>query len=668
MTTENTKNDLNKETEAEHKVIKAPKSTPNLKKLSGIASFSFFVFILDKLGHIIYNALINGFFGKLFTSYSTLQKRFKKGFCGYILFGNHRVRRFFKRVRKYIATDIEVGMFTKLFRRIIGYFCAAPLHFYGNFFLFFGIYTSVVYFIKLFLPETGEAIPIDFVVGASSTIASIPLMFSKVPLAQAIKQSVIGNMIFQGAFGFSDEVFKRQTKKVKSRGNIMLVLGLVAGIMSFFIKPAAILLGILFVVMLLLIASSPEIGVLLTIIILPFFTFLSFPTIYLSGLILITTFFYIVKVIRGKRVFNLELIDAAVFAFGIMILLSGGFSFGRVSSLYTAIVMSCLLIGYFLIVNLIKTEKWAKRCIIALVSSASIAALVGIFEFIFGESNQKWLDPALFSDIKLRVVSFFENPNMLSVFLIIAFPFAVALMLTSKNFNEKLLAFFACVILVLCTVFTWSRGAWLAIIFGTFIFFAVYTTKTFRIFGAAFIIVPLLQTLLPQNIIDRLLSISNLADSSISYRIYTWKGTLRAISDFIWGGIGFGDEAFSNIYPLYSYSGMETAQHSHSLYLQILLCAGIFGFIVFALIVFLYCQKSFEYIKNPENKDSRIYVAAAFSAIVSALIMGVFDYIWYNYRIFYIFWVVMAIGCAFIRVGNSEINRKTSEYEFNDYR
>ncbi len=668
LTTENLEKDLKEEASHEKSSRKARKSSFNLKGNFGIASFSFLILLLDKLGNAVYNALINGFFGKIFTSYSALQKRFKKGFCGYILFGNHSIRRFFKKVRKYIATDIECGFFTKISRKLINYFCAAPLHFYGNFFLFFGVYTLVVYFIKLFLPEVGVADTLDLIVGISTFLASLPLVFSKVSLAMAVKQSFIGNMIFQGAFGFSDEVMERKNIKIKSRGNIMLFLGLLAGISTFFVKPFAILLAIFFLTLIVLIASSPEIGVLLSIIMLPFFVFFDTPTVSLCILILVTTFFYVIKVIRGKRVFRLELIDATVLVFGIVILLSGAFSFGRISSWYTAIVMSCLMLGYFLIVNMMRTERWAKRCMTALVSAASITAFIGILEFVLGDSNQNWLDTTLFSNIKLRVVSLFENPNMLSVFLVMALPFAISLMLNSENFNEKLLSFFACAMIVLCTVFTWSRGAWLALILGTFVFFAIYTKKTFRIFGAAVIIVPLLPIILPQSVLDRLLSISNLSDSSISYRIYTWKGTLRAISDFIWGGIGFGDEAFGNIYPLYSYAGIETAQHSHSLFLQILLCAGIFGLIIFGLIIFLNIQKSLSYIKNPENKESRIYVSAALASVISALIMGVFDYVWYNYRVFYVFWIVMAIGGAFIRVGNSEINRKASEYEVNDYR
>ncbi len=195
------------------------------------------------------------------------------------------------------------------------------------------------------------------------------------------------------------------------------------------------------------------------------------------------------------------------------------------------------------------------------------------------------------------------------------------------------------------------------------IFLTIYTPKTLRIFGLLILAMPAIPILLPDTFIDRVLSILNFSDSSISYRLYTWIGSVRAIKEHWIGGIGFGPEAFQRIYPEYAYSGMEAAEHSHSLFLQILLGLGIGGILTLGVLLFLYFQKCSEYIKNPENKQSKFYTAAAVSSIIGALIMGLFDYIWFNYRVFFIFWIIMAIGCAFVRVGNNEKERKSSILE-----
>ena len=37
--------------------------------------------------------------------------------------------------------------------------------------------------------------------------------------------------------------------------------------------------------------------------------------------------------------------------------------------------------------------------------------------------------------------------------------------------------------------------------------------------------------------------------------------------------------------------------------------------------------------------------------------MGLFDFIWYNYRVFFLFWAILGLACACIRVGRTEENR-----------
>jgi O-antigen ligase len=196
-----------------------------------------------------------------------------------------------------------------------------------------------------------------------------------------------------------------------------------------------------------------------------------------------------------------------------------------------------------------------------------------------------------------------------------------------------------------------------------FVFFTVYTRKTLRIFGAAILAAPVLPMILPDNLLDRAFSILNFSDSSISYRIYTWIGSLRVVGDHFLGGIGFGPEAFAKIYPAYAFAGIESAEHSHSLPLQILIGMGIGGLLVFVALIFLYLQKTLEYVRKPESSSSKFYVTAAVASVIGALVMGAFDYIWYNYRVFYIFWIVIALGCALVRAGNYEADRNTGTSE-----
>ena len=651
---------------AEKKLKKAAskKSKSSKTSFTGLASMSLLIALFDRLGEIIYKALVGGLFGKIFSSYKNLQNSFDNGFLKEFVFGDKRFKKFFRKLRKFLSSNIENCFIVTRGQRLIKFLASSPLNYYGNFLAFFGVYTCVVYFVRLLVSGISAASDDYLIVGVGAIIVSLPLLFSRISVASAVQKSVIGRMIIVEAFGISDETLKKYTQARNGKGNAMLFLGLSLGILTFFIHPLAILIAILLFLLLCFVAVSAEIGVLITVFILPFCSFSSNPTIALCSLVLVTAFFYVIKLIRGKRVFKLEIVDGAVLLFAVLIYFASVFSAGGECSRNASLVSCSLMLGYFLLVNIMRTEKWIKRCVFALVSSGSLVATIGVLEYFFGKSSSQWLDVSLFTNIRVRVVSLFDNPNVLATYLVLIFPFALNFFILAKKRNEKFLSAIVCAVFVLATVFTWSRGAWIAMALTFLIFFTVYSRKTLRIFGVAILGAPVLPMILPDNLLDRALSILNFSDSSISYRIYTWIGSLRVAGDHFLGGIGFGPEAFAKIYPAYAFAGIESAEHSHSLPLQILIGLGIGGLLTFAVLIFLYLQKTLEYVKKPENNTSKFYVAAAVASIIGALVMGVFDYIWYNYRVFYIFWIVMAIGCAFVRAGNCEAERNAGPSEF----
>ena len=87
---------------------------------------------------------------------------------------------------------------------------------------------------------------------------------------------------------------------------------------------------------------------------------------------------------------------------------------------------------------------------------------------------------------------------------------------------------------------------------------------------------------------------------------------------------------------------------------------GIGGVICFALLLLFFAQKSLAYAKQPHSRDSFLVVAASLVSVTALLAMGMVDYVWYNYRIFFLFWVVMALGVACIRTGKKEMERANS--------
>jgi O-antigen ligase len=126
------------------------------------------------------------------------------------------------------------------------------------------------------------------------------------------------------------------------------------------------------------------------------------------------------------------------------------------------------------------------------------------------------------------------------------------------------------------------------------------------------------------------------------------------LSDYWMTGIGVGEAAFTQIYPLYSYIGIESTVHSHNIFLQIAIELGAAALIIFVFLMFLVIQKGFWSLKNTSDAWIKLFTSAAISGLVAALIHGMVDYIWYNCRVFFVFWVVVALVCISMEVCRKE--------------
>jgi O-antigen ligase len=95
-------------------------------------------------------------------------------------------------------------------------------------------------------------------------------------------------------------------------------------------------------------------------------------------------------------------------------------------------------------------------------------------------------------------------------------------------------------------------------------------------------------------------------------------------------------------------AGIEAAPHAHNLYLQIAVEMGVFALLVFLVFIFLYAQFSFSFCKSAMNRSNKLICLGIFSGVLAILIQGMTDYIWYNYRIFLLFWMVVGLGIAHV--------------------
>ena len=327
------------------------------------------------------------------------------------------------------------------------------------------------------------------------------------------------------------------------------------------------------------------------------------------------------------------------------------FAFIYVSATFTSVTFSGSLKGglltvlfvlfAFLFENSVTTKKQLDTSVILIICAGFLISAYGVYQYVFGVTGaESWIDTDMFSSAGTRVYSTLQNPNVLSEYLLLVIPFAFAMFLGARRPGKKLLYLCAAGAMCLCMLFTLSRGGWLGLIFAAAVFIVLLDGR-FIFLGIAALVA--LYFVLPESIIARFTSIGNLSDSSTSYRVAIWYGTLSMLKEYWFCGIGPGTAAFNLVYPIYSFSA-AAAEHSHNLFLQIICDAGICGIAIFLTIIFTYFRTLLSAMSRERDKMSRYLQAAAVAAITGFLVQGMTDNAFYNYRVLLIFWVVMALG------------------------
>jgi O-antigen ligase len=621
-----------------------------------IADRSLFVNAFRKAALWLYRSIGGGFFGTLLTSYSKEEELFTRSLSG---FGTRRVRgreTFYKKVRRRVAGSFEDSLLLSGLGTGSDYMLGCSLRVYGAFSIIFGIYAMLMYIIQFYALH----MQVDFgrfVAGAMIVALSVPMLASKKTLAECIQGSRVARYLLIDALKIPEAKFAQKLWVGNAKYSAAVILGMVFRFMTYFVSPVAILMAFALIIVCWVIFYQPEAGILGLIIVAPLLSVTNHPTYLIALGVLITTISYLIKYLRGKRTMRFGLLGWFIALFAINQFLGGVVSVGGAGSFASAAMYAVLLLGYFLVVNLIRTRENCRYAMTALAITLVVVSVFGVAQYILGRvgSASSWLDSEMFSYIPGRVTAFFDNPNMLGSYMVLVFPLLIALAMYTRGIKKRFLAFLSVIISLFCLAWTWSRGAWLGFIVGTTLFFLIFSYKTLAVLLGIGLTAPLLGYVLPEGIVGRFMSIGNLADSSTFYRVLTWRGVLGMLREAWVGGIGVGQAAFEQLYPAFAYAGTELVPHAHNLAMQVLIETGISGLVILAIIILLFVQNCFEFIlRSASPGEDKMIVAAGLCGIISILVMGLFDHIWYNFRVFFLFWVVMALTMSFITSSRNE--------------
>ena len=272
-------------------------------------------------------------------------------------------------------------------------------------------------------------------------------------------------------------------------------------------------------------------------------------------------------------------------------LLATGFSPVPSAAFHGLLKLLSYLGVYALMRQLLATAPiWWDRMVASLLAGTLVTSVVGIRQ-LFGDTSElaRWADPNSVADGTIRIYGTLDNPNLLAGFLLPAIPLALVALLRWQGLARQAFAATALLLGSAALVLTYSRGAWMAVVAEGAVVVVLLAARQTRqwppfwrrvfpllllVVGGALLVVLVTQV---EPLRIRVLSlVAGRQDSSNNFRINVWLAVLDMIQARPWLGIGPGNDAFNQIYPLYAQPRFN-ALSAYSIPLELLVEAGIPG-------------------------------------------------------------------------------------------
>lgn len=360
------------------------------------------------------------------------------------------------------------------------------------------------------------------------------------------------------------------------------------------------------------------------------------------------TAWYVVLIVTGRRFGrHISGIDIMLMIFLLSIAVSVVIAYDKADAMRISLFAVSAVLFSQCIYGSIRQKKDIKIFISFILTAVLITAFYAIYQGIVGvEVSLEYTDVYTNSGMPGRVYANFANPNNYAEMLVLFMPFIYAMFISAKTKKQKCVwtGFFAVTLIALAL--TYSRSCWVAFALATVVFIALYNWKLLiPLMVLAVAAVPFL----PASIMNRILTIGSLSDSSNSYRLYVWEGVLRLIKDNWISGIGSGPATFAKIYPRYAHMYATTAPHSHMLYLELFVEFGLIGGVSFFVYLFNVIKRGLASYSKAEN-DLKVIIIAAISAFVGISFVCAAEYIWFYPRVMFAYWIVIGILLASVRM------------------
>jgi len=243
-------------------------------------------------------------------------------------------------------------------------------------------------------------------------------------------------------------------------------------------------------------------------------------------------------------------------------------------------VMVQYVLWFFIAYHLLRSRNQARSLVDVFLLMAVIIALIGIAQYITGvEMPAEWVDQAE-QGIRTRVFSIIGSPNILGSLMVLAMSMAYAMYYGSEQWFKKMVYAGVFLVFALCLVFTFSRGAWLAVILSVLLL-GLWVDK--RILILMVLVALLTPTLMPSvyHRISYMMSPEYLVSSERGGRLGRWDLAVKhwQTSPAVGVGLGqFGGAVAARNYP-------DSSFYADSWYLKVGTETGWIGLLATLLLI-----------------------------------------------------------------------------------
>lgn len=313
--------------------------------------------------------------------------------------------------------------------------------------------------------------------------------------------------------------------------------------------------------------------------------------------------------------------------------------------------MTCFL-TVVVTVSAVKEYRQLKTLLILAAAGLAVAAIYGCYQGYVGvEVVASQQDLILNKGMPGRIYSFFDNPNNFAEVLVMLIPLVGALTLNAKGWRGRLGGLVCLGVSVAALGMTYSRSSWLGMMLAVVVFLAL---MNWRAIPVMLVLGICALPFLPRSILNRILTIGNMQDSSAKYRIAIYEDTARLLKDHGLTGVGLGSDVTRQVFRNYPtlYDGNYPI-HTHNNYLQMWAEIGIFGLLAYLGLVFGQIKEGVRAFRRADKTLKRI-LAAALGGLAGLLAIGLVEYTWFYPRNMFLFWLLFAVVASCVKLAEGE--------------